>query len=204
MRPPRPGLRITREVKRCAHFVGDGAGDVLIALVVALEDALQERQALDMRRAREGLESRLCRGNRLVHVGRGADGYASEWLFRGRVDDVERLRHDWRHPVAVDVELFVVAHRRCPLSNFQVFRENTEGTQVVVPAQFGRNQLFRPLPGDCAVARSLPHAITMPPSMIGPVFSKRSSAKGFMRWSMRPLAIASASTYPAAGAPAKP
>jgi hypothetical protein len=74
-------------------------------LLIGVEDFLQQREALFLRRAREGLERAAGRGNRLVDIGLGAQADAGIGLFIGRIDDVERLGRDGVDPFAVDIEL---------------------------------------------------------------------------------------------------
>src|SRR3546814_9405853 len=75
----------------CAHFRCHRLGEVGRALLIFLDDAVQQLEAFFARRLREALESGLRRGDRVVDVGGGAE-HDGRGRFLGRgVDHVVEL-----------------------------------------------------------------------------------------------------------------
>jgi hypothetical protein len=83
-----PGLRAIRDVPRCAHFVHDGLGHILVAFRELIEDGLQQVNSLLTRRLRVAFEGPPGRSDGLVDVRRRAEADASADFLRSRVDHV--------------------------------------------------------------------------------------------------------------------
>src|SRR3546814_9630318 len=85
-----------------AHIRRHGFGEVGRALLIFLDDAVQQLEAFFARRLREALESGLRRGDRVVDVGGGAE-HDGRGRFLGRgVDHVVELAALAVDPLAAD------------------------------------------------------------------------------------------------------
>jgi len=110
MRGAGDGLAFIGEFHRCAHFLRQGRGNVVPALVIFREDGPQQVQPLGAGGGGEGGEGGFGGGNRPVHVGGATDGDFGESLFGGRIDHVQQGRADRVNPGAIDEKLAFVLH----------------------------------------------------------------------------------------------
>ena len=117
------------EGQRRAHFLSHRLGEVGRALLVFLDNAFQQGQALFAGGLAIGLERAAGSGNRLVHVlGRSHRNYRTR-LFRGRIDNLAALAAFAIHPLAVDIMLQQLAHPRISLNwtiNFDAMSDRDE------------------------------------------------------------------------------
>ncbi len=98
------------EVGGGAHFLGHGGGQVAEALLVFGQDAAQDFQALLAGGLAPGREGLAGGHDGLVDVSGAAKRDLAADVLGGGVDDVEGLLLDRIDPLAVDVELQVLAH----------------------------------------------------------------------------------------------
>ena len=103
-------LRLVRQPGRRAHFLGDGRGNVVVALLIFAGDGAQQLDALLDAGAAERGEGGLGGGDGAIDIGGAAQVDAARHLLGGRVDHVERVRRGRIHPGPVDVEFRVVTH----------------------------------------------------------------------------------------------
>jgi hypothetical protein len=111
-------LGLFRQALRRAHLLADRIGHILVARLVHLDAALEQRQALLATAHAEGGERGLRRGDGAVDVRFGPEGDARAHLLRRRVDHVKGLGLGGINPLAVDIELQVFAHAGASLSVF--------------------------------------------------------------------------------------
>ncbi len=110
-------LDLAREGDGRAHLHGHRLRQFLEARLIAVDDPLQQREAvlaLRLRIAREG----AARGSHSsVHVRGTAQADLAGDLLGGRIDDLEAARLRWLNPLAVNIEFVVVGHCSLPSSN---------------------------------------------------------------------------------------
>ena len=106
-----PGLGALGQRRRGAHLAADQVADLGPAHLVALDDAVEQVEALLAARLRIALEGVTCRGDGGVDVVGVADGDRGDRLLGGRVDHVQRVAAHGIDPLAADVELLGVLHR---------------------------------------------------------------------------------------------
>jgi hypothetical protein len=112
MRPARPHLRVARELKRCAHFVGYDLGNFFGAFVVQRQDFLQQPKPIGLGGLRERRECSARRGDCAHSVGGRSHRDGGKGLFRSRIDDCFRGRLERLDPRAIDIESQLVVHPR--------------------------------------------------------------------------------------------
>ena len=88
---PEPHLKAIGERLRRAHLFGDRLTEIADTLLVLLENALQDNDALLPARERLGCERLAGGGDGLIDVGRGAERDLAAHLLGGRVDDIQRF-----------------------------------------------------------------------------------------------------------------
>ena len=110
MAQSRGGLGLGGEEGGRPHLHRDGLGDVVVACLVRLDDALEEGDPLLSRGVGVGGEGGPCRFHRAVDVGGRAQADLRHGFFGGGVDHVESAGRDGIDPGAVDIELEVVTH----------------------------------------------------------------------------------------------
>ena len=113
---------------RRAHFFGDRRRHVGVALLVLLDDALQELDALGAAGAGEALERGACGFHRKIDVRSRAQADPSSDALGRRIDHVQGLRRDRIDPGAVDVEFQIIAHDVLPLTLSRAQVPNTRAS----------------------------------------------------------------------------
>ena len=109
------GLILSGEPGGGAHFLGDGSGDVGIALLIFGHDCAQQIQPFRAGGAAEAFEGGIGGFRGAIDIRGRAHRDAAHRLFGGRVDDIERLHAvDGIDPLAVDVEFQCLAHVTLP------------------------------------------------------------------------------------------
>ena len=101
-------LAVQRHLARRAHLARDGERQVLAALLVDVDDAVQDIEALLDFSEAEGGEGALGGRDRLIDIGLAAQRDLRKGVLIGRVDDVEGVWHHRIDPGAVDIELQIV------------------------------------------------------------------------------------------------
>ena len=107
-------LHRARECDRRAHLLADRPRDLLVAALVNVEHAPQQRDALVHRPARIRVESLLRRADRAIDIGRIADPELRIRPRRARIDHVDRSCVSRIEPLAVDMGLSCRSHRMLP------------------------------------------------------------------------------------------
>ena len=102
------------EADRRAHFARHRFGEIGRALLIFLDDAVQQVEALFARRLRPAFQRFARRGDGIVDVGGGAEDDRRGGFFGRRVDHVVRLAALAVDPLAADVILLEV---RCGVAH---------------------------------------------------------------------------------------
>ncbi len=134
----RGDMRRLRQLIRRTHFFHDCRCELVGARGDAVQDRLQQPEAVLSRAGREAVRGGLGRRDRSVDVCGASQADAATGFFGCRVDDVQSARRRRIDPASVNVKLQELAHGNQPLSDGgNSFRAGVRRRLAILPLSAG-------------------------------------------------------------------